>query len=113
MMAQGVWLRAFWRALREAFGALKLPRQVPMSAGDAADLRAFKAQAIHQALLIKNEADDRARKVIGVDGASGAHRDDHDRAIDPHFPAIGTLELAKGLFGHEHDDDGPRLHPEL
>jgi hypothetical protein len=48
------------------------------SSRDAGDLRALKTQTVHQSLLIKNEADDGAGKAVGIDGSSGANRDDHD-----------------------------------
>ena len=45
---------------------------------DAADLGALQRQVVHQALLIEDEPDDRARDAVGVDRAAGPDGDDGD-----------------------------------
>src|SRR5271166_4830009 len=102
-------------------GCVKTPRRpigpaAPGSAalpGDAGDLGAFEGEIVHQPLLIEDETDDRAGDGVGVDGTAGAHRDDGDRAVDAHSPAVRSLKLRKRRLGHEHDDHGPRLRAEL
>src|SRR5690606_26340692 len=44
---------------------------------------------------------------------ANADRYDRDRAVDADLPARRSPELVEGLLGHEHDDDGARLHAEL
>ena len=83
------------------------------SARDAADLRAFKRQVVHEAGRIEDEAEHRARQVLGVDGAAGAERHDGHRSVDADLPAIGAFEACERPLGHEHDDDGAGLHAEL
>ena len=92
---------------------VRLGKWVENSAGDAADLRALKAQIVHQPLRVNNEGDDGAREGFGIDGPACADRDDYDRSIDADFPAICILESSQGFFGHEHDDEGSRLDAEL
>src|SRR6478672_5421279 len=83
------------------------------SARDAADLRAFERQIVHEAGGIEDEAEDRARQVLGIDGTAGAERHDGDRSVDASLPAISVLESRERLLGHEHDDDRAGLHAEL
>ena len=83
------------------------------SARDAADLRAFERQVIHEPLGIQDEADHRARDAVGVDRAADADRDDRHRSVDADLPAVLALETGERLGGHEHDDHRARLHAEL
>src|SRR6476646_1370204 len=46
-----------------------------------ADLRALEGEIVHQASRIRDEADHRARDLVGIDRAAGAHDDHDNRAV--------------------------------
>src|SRR6516165_11741803 len=83
---------------------------LPVNAGD---LGALQRQVVHQAFLIKDEPDDRARDAVGVDCAASPDGDDGDRTVDAHLPAGCRLKLRECLLGHEHYDYRARLRPKL
>src|SRR5262245_51940000 len=76
-------------------------------------VRAFRRQIIHEASRIEDEAEHRARQILGVDRAARPERHDGDRSVDARLPAIGVLEARQRLLGHEHYDEAAGLHPEL
>src|SRR3990170_4769202 len=91
----------------------KLGRQTRALRVDAADLRAFESQIVHQALLIEDEADHRTHDLVGVDGAADTDGDDGHRAVDADLPPRPLFEPGQCVLGHEHDDDGPLLYAKL
>src|SRR5690242_21927547 len=60
---------------------------------NAADLRAFEGEVVHQPLGVEDEADHRIGDLVGVDRAAGADRNQHHRAIDANPPAVDALEI--------------------
>src|SRR5262245_18025618 len=57
---------------------------------DARDLRALEGEVIHEPLGVEDEADHRARYLVGVDGAAGPDGDDGDGGVGANLPAGGA-----------------------
>ena len=65
---------------------------------DLRELRALEGQVVHQALVRKDEADDRLLRRLGVDLAAGAERRERNAAVHARLPAVALLELVEFLL---------------
>ena len=80
---------------------------------DRTDLRAFKRQVVHQALVGKDEPDDGLLGGFTVDGACSAQCGQRHAAVDAGLPSLAGAELGQGAGRHEQDDLAARLGAEL
>src|SRR5262245_49365342 len=96
-VAQGPWLRQTDALARANNLGLVARARAPRSARDAADLGAFQRQIIHEASRIEDEAEHRARQILGVDRAARPELHDGARSVDARLPAYGVREAPSGF----------------
>src|SRR5262245_42251370 len=96
-VAQGAWLRQTDALARANNLGLVARARAPRSARDAPDLGAFQRQIIHEASRIEDEAEHRARQILGVDRAARPELHDGARSVDARLPAYGVREAPSGF----------------